>query len=69
MVLLFVVGSQPWFLEEDVLSTQPGVEGAMQRLFVFNSTARWCCAVVAGELLLWDIPCALLVPSLQDALM
>lgn len=68
MVLLFVVGSNQWFTLAPV-GTEDAVLAAAERLFSSHATARWCCAVVLGELVLWDIPCALLVPSLQDPLM
>ena len=34
-----------------------------------NATARWMSAVILGEMVFWDIPCSLLVPSLKDPLM
>ena len=75
MVLLFVVGSCAWWSPEDeadaflpsALSSE--AEAAARRLFSAHAVARWCCAVVLGELVLWDIPCGLLVPSLRDPLM
>lgn len=69
MILLFVVGSSPWFLEDNLMSLDSGFDGSSQRLLQVHATSRWCCAVVVGELVLWDIPCALIVPSLQDPLM
>ena len=71
MVLLFMVGSQQWLTLSPTTVTEDtdAILAASERLFSSHATARWCCAAVLGELVLWDIPCALLVPSLQDTLM
>lgn len=69
MVLLFVVGTYAWITDSDALSSEDGAEAAAGRLFSNHPTGRWCCAVVLGELVLWDIPCGLLVPALRDPLM
>jgi hypothetical protein len=64
MVVLFMVGSSEWWFSGNATP-----EFTADRLFSDNGVSKWCSALVLGELLLWDIPCGLLISSLRDPLM
>lgn len=64
MCVLFIVGSLAWFGDS---SSVPA--NAYDRVYQTSSVARWLAGLVLGELVLWDIPCGFLCPSLQDTTM
>jgi hypothetical protein len=61
MIIATVVGSAGLLV--------PGAIGttAASRLLVNNGTVRWLAAVLLGELLIWDFPCALFIKQLRGA--
>ena len=60
MILASLVGGSAWWLG---LATPPA--SAHDRLLAPNGTARWLAAVMAGQLVIWDIPCSLFMKSLR----
>jgi len=63
MVIATLVGSAGW------LSSSAAAVTASARLLAPNGTARWLAAVLLGELLLWDYPCALFIKKLRAPVM
>lgn len=60
MVLAFSVGGAGfWFGQVGAPKSQRGM------MLDECPSARWLAAVLAGELVLWDIPCGLLIPQLR----
>jgi hypothetical protein len=63
MIGLACVGVQDWFLSAAVPTSLSG------RVLDEHRLGGQLAQLVYGELLLWDIPCGLLVPSLREPLM
>lgn len=63
MILATVVGFAGWF--------SPAADAAtgVARMLSPSGTSRWLAAVLLGELLLWDFPCALFIKKLREPIM
>eukprot|EP00966_Prymnesium_polylepis_P037228 864366-Prymnesium_polylepis.1 len=63
MLIATAVGFAGWFSPNAATAT------AASRVLAPDGTARWLAAMLFGELVLWDFPCALFVAKLREPIM
>merc|ERR1719201_1052877 len=61
MIVLAVLGTLAW--------VGPRPATVIERVLIPSDDANVICEIVVGALVFWDIPCALLIPSMKDPIM